>query len=867
MNLAGESRAAAAAGVEKYSLENGMTVLLERNDSSPVVAVNVWVRTGSACEEEGEYGLAHVHEHMLFKGTEKRKVGEIAGLVEAGGGDINAFTSFDETVYYVVGSGRFLPTALDVLSDVVENSTFDPGELEKELEVVLEEIRRGEDSPSRVLIQKLFSTAYRVHPYGRPVIGTRSSVKSFTREKILDFYRKWYSPDNMILVIVGDFDPGEIRDAVGRTFGKIRKRNTPKCELPPEPAQEGTRTFVLGRDVNTGYFNFGFHIPSAGHEDAPVLDVISGVLGGGESSRLYRRLKEEAGLVSDIYAYAYTPRESGLFVVGGVVEPAKVGEASKRILAEVELMKSAPVGARELSRAKINIERDFVRARETMQGQARKLGYFELDVGDYRYEKEYLERVRAVAAADVARVSKKYFGRANLTAGVVVPESGREGIERIFEKAVTSLAPAEREKKKSSAAAGEFGRYELSNGIRVLVKENRSVPLFSAQAVFLGGLRYEEESTNGISNFLAEMFTRGTASRSAEEIAAQTEGMAAGIDGFSGKNSVGVSLSAFSENFDEAMDIFSDVILNPAFSEEEMERGRREILAALEKERDNLTRKTVKNFLGALFLEHPYRFNVLGTEENVRAFASADVSAFYEKIARPENMVISVAGDVDADRALASLEKLFGSMKTGGFRGVVPAAEPPLSAVRRSVSLEKDKEQTHIVLGFHAPGFRSEDRHAFEVLNSVLSGQGGRLFIELRDKKSLAYSVTSFYVPGMEGGYFGVYIGTSPEKEEEALSAIRKQLELALGGASEEEIARARNYIVGSFEIGLQRNSAQASMAAFDELYGIGFREYREYPEKILAVTAEDVKRVARKYIDPEVFAVAVVRPGGKKTP
>lgn len=866
MNLVGESRAAAA-GVEKYSLENGMTVLLERNDSSPVVAVNVWVRTGSACEEDGEYGLAHVHEHMLFKGTEKRKVGEIAGLVEAGGGDINAFTSFDETVYYVVGSGRFLPTALDVLSDVVENSTFDPGELEKELEVVLEEIRRGEDSPSRVLGQKLFSTAYRVHPYGRPVIGTRSSVKSFTREKILDFYRKWYSPDNMTLVIVGDFDPGEIRDAVGGTFGKIGKRNTPKCELPPEPAQDGTRTFVLGRDVSTGYFNFGFHVPSAGHEDTPVLDVVSGVLGGGESSRLYRRLKEEAGLVSDIYAYAYTPRESGLFVVGGVVEPAKVGEASRRILAEVELVKNAPVGARELSRAKINIERDFVRARETMQGQARKLGYFELDVGDYRYEKEYLERVRGVTPADVARVSKKYFVRGNLTAGVVVPESERGGIEKVFEKAVTSPAPAEREKKKSSAAAGEFGRYELSNGIRVLVKENRSVPLFSAQAVFLGGLRYEDEGTNGVSNFLAEMFTRGTGSRSAEDIAERIEGMAASIDGFSGKNSVGVSLSAFSENFDEAMDIFSDVILAPAFSEQEMERGRREILAALEKERDNLTRKTVKNFLGALFLEHPYRFNVLGTEENVKAFASADVAAFYEKVARPENMVISVAGDVDAPGVLAALEKLFGSMKTGGFRKVEPAAEPPLSAVRRSVSLEKDKEQTHIVLGFHAPGFRSGDRHAFEVLNSVLSGQGGRLFVELRDKKSLAYSVTSFYVPGMEGGYFGVYIGTSPEKEKEALSAIRKQLELALGGVGEEEIARARNYIVGSFEIGLQRNSAQASMVAFDELYGIGFREYGKYPEKILAVTAEDVKRVARKYINPEIFALAVVRPGGKKTP
>ena len=168
-----------------------------------------------------------------------------------------------------------------------------------------------------------------------------------------------------------------------------------------------------------------------------------------------------------------------------------------------------------------------------------------------------------------------------------------------------------------------------------------------------------------------------------------------------------------------------------------------------------------------------------------------------------------------------------------------------------------------MVVGFHAPGFGSEDRYAFEVLNSVLSGQGGRLFIELRDKKSLAYSVTSFYVPGMEGGYFGVYIGTAPEKEKEAFSAIGEQLELALGNVGEEELARAKNYIVGSFEVGLQKNSAQASMAAFDELYGIGYREYREYPGKILAVTAEDVKRVAKKYINPEVFAAAVVKPEG----
>ena len=853
---------AGVGGVTKYSLDNGMTVLLERNDSSPVVAVNVWVKTGSACEAEGEYGLAHVHEHMLFKGTEKRRVGEIAGMVEAGGGDINAFTSFDETVYYIVSARRFLPMALDVLSDVMENSTFDPAELEKELEVVQEEIRRGEDSPSRVISQKLFSTAYRVHPYGRPIIGTKQSVESFTGDGILNFYRKWYSPDNMILVVVGDFDPGAIKEAVAKTFGKIKKRKTPACELPPEPEQKRTRTFVITRDVNTGYFSFAFHIPSASHPDTPVLDVISGILGTGESSRLYRKLKERNATVDDIYAYAYSLKENGLFIVGGVLNPGNVKKASKEIIAEVELIKSEPVGIEELARAKTNIERDFIRTKETMQGQARKLGYFEVEAGDYSYEQLYLERVRKVTPEDIARVARKYLVGKNLTAGVLLPKDGTKGVERDFKKAlVFSGAASKKEKKKVSASQAEFKKYRLSNGVRVLLKRNSSVALFSVHAAFLGGLRYEDESTNGISNFMAEMFTRGTSSRSAEDIAAQIEGLGGTVDGFSGKNSVGVTLSALSENFEGTMDIFADVILNPSFSNEEMERGRREILAALEKQKDNLTGKTVRNFLSTLFLRHPYRFNVLGTEENVSGFTSADVSRFYKKVIRPENMVISVAGDIGEEKTLYILERLFGGMKTAGFKKIQPPRESVLSVARETVEFEKEKAQTHIIVGFQAPGFKNRDRYAFEVLNSVLSGQGGRLFVELRDKKSLAYAVTSFYVPGMESGYFGVYIGTAPQKEKEVLMAIKEQLELVLKSVGEQELERAKNYIVGSFEIGLQKNSAQAATVGFDELYGIGTYEYRKFSRKILSVTVDDITRVAKKYINPNAPVVAIVKP------
>ncbi len=318
---------AGAGGVTKYELDNGLTVILEENHASTVVSVNVWVKTGSACEAEGEYGLAHVHEHMLFKGTEKRDVGEIARVIESSGGDINAFTSFDETVYYVVIASRFLDTALDVLSDAMQNSTFDPGELDKELEVVVEEIRRGQDSPGRNISEKMFGTAFTEHPYGRPVIGSIESVRSFTREGILEFYKKWYSPENIVLVIVGDFNTADVEGKIEETFGKLDRKEVAECVIRNEPAQKEMRAFLMDKPLQEGYFSFAYHIPNASNEDTPVMDVLSNILGGGESSRLYRNVKEEKGIVNNIYAYSFTPKYEGILAVGGGLDPAKTKEA------------------------------------------------------------------------------------------------------------------------------------------------------------------------------------------------------------------------------------------------------------------------------------------------------------------------------------------------------------------------------------------------------------------------------------------------------------------------------------------------------------------------------------------------------------
>ena len=898
VNISKPSGSTGSEGITKYKLDNGLTVILEENHASPVVAVNVWVKTGSACEVEGEYGLAHVHEHMLFKGTEKRQVGEIAKVIEGSGGDINAFTSFDETVYYVVIASRFLDTALDVLSDAMQNSTFDPDELNKELEVVVEEIRRGEDSPSRNLSEMMFSTTFKEHPYGRPVIGTEESVRSFTREGITDFYKKWYVPNNMILVVVGDFNTAEVMPKIEELYGKYPSSELPECVVDNEPEQKSLRSFIIDKPLQEGYFSLAYHIPNAKNEDTPVMDVLSNILGGGESSRFFRDIKEEKGLVNNIYAYSFTPKREGLFAVGGSIDPSKSKEALHEIIKEINLLKYQPVSQDELQRVKVNLESDSLYTKETMQGQAQKLGFFEVEADDYKYEEEYLDRVSKVTPEDIMLAAKKYFTDENLTAGFLLPSDNiiisNEDIAKIVEKASDEVAkenagggevPIEEDTmgkadmpqsdgqdndgqakvETHDISSGDVNKYVLPNGITLLIKKNDSVPLFAARAAFLGGVRYEDESTNGVSNFVSRMLTRGTESRSALQIAQEIESIAGEVEGFSGRNSFGVSVESLSKNFVPAMDIFADVILNPSFDPQEVERARREILSEINREGDNLLRTTVNLFLDTLYTDHPYKLNPLGTSENVSKFDSQSLRAFYEKYVHPENMVITVVGNVDDEEVLKTVKKDFGDLKKGEMIFPEIKADAPISEIREKVDTKQDKAQTHILLGFQGPTLKDDDHYAVEVLNTILSGMGGRLFLELRDKKSLAYTVTSFYTPGLEPGFLGVYIGTAPQKEKEAIDGMKEQLELLLKeGVTDEELARAQTYLVGSFEIGLQQNSAQAAKITFDELYGIGWEEYNSYPEKIYAVTKEDVLNAARKYINLDKYTIAIVKPEDK---
>jgi predicted Zn-dependent peptidase len=351
----------------RTTLDNGLKVVLLEDRSAPVVALNVWVRTGSAEETEAEAGMAHVFEHMLFKGTERRAVGEIARTVEAAGGNINAFTSFDMTVYHITMASRDVAVGIDVLADAILNSTFDPGELDREIAVVLEEIRRGEDSPNRVLSQEMFSQAYTRHPYRDPVIGTSESVSSFSREQLLDFHRRWYVPNNLTFVAVGDFDADQVLEQIRSAFASAEARADLAHPRDPEPEQTEPRSAIVRRDFERTLIGIAYPITAFAEEDTAYVDLLATVLGGGESSPLYRNVKDRRQLVHTIGASAYTPLDRGLFFVQATLDPGMIEHALQAIGEEIDRLRNFGPSDVELERARVNLLSSEVHERETMQ--------------------------------------------------------------------------------------------------------------------------------------------------------------------------------------------------------------------------------------------------------------------------------------------------------------------------------------------------------------------------------------------------------------------------------------------------------------------------------------------------------------------
>lgn len=861
-------------------LPNGPVVLLRPDGVSPVAEVQIWARVGSADERPGEEGLAHFHEHMLFKGTARRGVGEVAGEIEGVGGRINAYTSYDMTVYHATVPAAETATAVDVLGDAIRSSLFDPAEIAREVEVVLEEIRRAEDSPGQVLGQAVFTEAYRVHPYRAPILGTPESVSHFDRARVRGFFERWYTPDDLLVVVAGDFDPAQALDAVRAAFAGAVP-GAPSRARQPEPPRSAPRAAVLRRPFERASFELAYGAPGFLHPDTPRLDLLASILGEGDSSRLVRRVKEEEELADRVDATSYTPLDPGLFSASVDVDAPRLERAVEAVAREVERLRLEPVSRDELERARASFLAALAFERESVSGLARKIGSFELLAGDHRYEERYLEAIRTATPGALLEAARAHLAPDGVTAVALLPRNdmpafdagalaaaARRGVDAIRARftppaplpRAESTAPREARAPARRSAPHLHG-YRLPNGAALHVLPRREVPVVAVRAAFLGGLLSEREDTSGLTGFLTSTWLRGTQQRSAADFARSVEDLAAEIDGYAGRSSFGLTLEVPSAQLDPALELFAEVLLRPGFDGKEIEHERRDTLAAITRREDRLAERAFDLFLHALYPTHPYRFPVLGTKPSVRRIDRVALESHHSHYVRASNCVLAVAGDVEPDAVAARLAALLADLPSGPFARPAPAHdEPPREA--RQVALKKRREQAHLVIGFPGLTLHDEDRHALELVSQILAGQGGRLFLELRDRRSLAYSVTAMNVEGVDPGYFAVYIGTAPEKLEQAKQGMLEELERIVTSApTEDELRRAQHYLAGNFAIDLQRAATRAAHVAQDALFGLGPEAHLRYAEEIHAVTKDDVLRVAQRVIDLAAYVLAVVKP------
>ena len=862
----------------RHRLENGLTLVHEPQGAAHVVAFQIWVNVGGADERADEAGLAHLHEHMLFKGTARRGPGEIARDIEAHGGEVNAWTSWDHTVYHTVMASQFAREGLDVLADAVRFPAFDPRELARECEGVVEEIKRADDPPARRASRDLFAESYQVHPYRLPVLGTPESVRATTQERILRFYRRHYTPEAMTLVAIGDVPVESVRrwaeELLGGDWGRPR---APGRNRPVEPPRTGRRVRLVPDEAKEAWLNVSFAIPGCTHEDVVALDVLSMLAGQGETSRLHRQVKRAGRLVNEISSYSYTPLDPGLFGVGMTLPPAQARAALTESLRTLAQLVAAPPTAEELATLKALVESEAVYARETVQGLARRIGHAETSMGGFEAEERYLARVAALTTDAVWDVARRYLTFDTAVVTGLLPEGTQlteSDVHAALDEAARSPGSATPARRAASVAPATAPRLSIGNGrsrpvvvermpggATVLVREERSVPLVALRGAFLGGLRYENAGDNGLTTLVARMLTRGTTSLGAEEIQHVIDGCAGSLGGAAGRNSVSMRAEFLARHLDRAFALFADCLRTPVFPEDELEHERHLLLQEIAARDDRPSSLAFDAFSRTLFLRHPYRLPQQGERDTVESVTREALLDYHRRFLDPSQLVLAIIGDVDTAEALALARARFGdSTGRAGTPPVIPQEPPPTE--RRRIHVPLARAQAHLVLGFQGLTVGDSDRHALEVLSTVLSGMGGRLFTELRDKRSMAYSVTSMAVEGLDPGYFATYIGTSPDKKDAAEAAMEVELQRMVDTpVTPAELDRARQHLIGTHEIGLQRNGARAMLLALDFAYGLGLDNFERYDEQVKAVTTADVQRVAARILRLEQSALAVVGP------
>jgi zinc protease len=861
--------------VHATTLGNGLRVLIRRDASAPVVAIVTHVRAGYFDEPDEVVGIAHVLEHMYFKGTPSRGVGEIAKETKAAGGYLNAGTIYDHTSYYTVLPASGFAKGLEIQADAYANSTIDADELARELEVIIQEVKRKEDNPAAVAVETLYEILHDRHRIRRWRMGREEGLRRLTREDLLRFYRTFYQPENTTLSIVGDVDPDQALREVELRYGSLARGRPPRDRGPAEGTPAGFRFREWEGDVARTQIALGWRSPPLDHPDTPLLDLAAATLGSGRGSRLYRAVRERK-LASMVAAFNYTPTDIGIFTIQAEAPPESAAPALEAIWAQVAEL-GERIGDGEIHRAKRVYEARWIRSLEDMEGQANHLAEWE-SLGDWRRGDRYLEQVLAATPEDVRQVVRKHLAADQAAIGIYRPvgapevagdaKGARSLLMRGASPAPLPVPPGletrkggERRSAGLESTEGKVRVYRSTSGVPILVRLKPGARMIHFGIFFAGGAIEEDAARSGITSLMVRTAAKGTARATAEQIAHASELLGGSISGSTATESFGWTIAVPSHNYAAAAGLLAEVVQGPALTDDHVNTERALAISEIVAQRDDMFRYPLRLLQAAAFAGHPYGRPVSGTEQSLSSLAAAEVRDWHAQRVLGGAPVVAVVGDGDAEE-LANVAASTIDSLTGGHAGVTAGPEWP--AGMAVVAEEMDKAQTALAMAFPAPALTSDRRYAAGLLATVASGLGGRFFDELRDRQSLCYTVHAYHLPRRSAGAFVAYIATSPEKEEIARAGLLREFQRFRDEpVSPEELERAQRYATGSHAIAQQSGSAVLGEVVEAWLLG-RLGELDGYEEAIRSVDRQAMASIAEECFEPSIRAEGIVR--GKRT-
>jgi zinc protease len=851
--------------VLKTCLPGGATLLVEESPLAPVVALRLQLRVGSLVEDPSEAGFAHFVEHLVFRGTARRPRGRILSEIEGLGGEINAWTSHEITSFDVVIGSRHLDAALDVLTDMVGRPAFAAEDFEIERRVVLEEIRKGDDDPDARLEHLLLDQTLGDHALARPVYGDARVIESCDRDALAAFHGELYRAGDVSLVAVGDLDAQAFSARAAERLERLSRGRTER-RPPPLPLPTGPRGAFAMRDVEEDRLGLALRVPSLLDPRAVLTDLLAEILSGGENAPGVRRLVRDEHWFNDVDASGVIQTPGGVLTLVGWAPPDRSRERLDALTRALGDLRREPLERAILDRTVRRMLHGRVYQRETVEGEASRIGLNECIAGDPDYDVRYAERLRSVAPEDLrAHVDELLRPEAWAVAAVCGARSEARALfadNAAVEVTRAALGAAGPRRRRRAARVPEARVETVGDGVRVVLRPDATVPILSAMVVMPGGQRFEDERSAGLTTLCADGLTRGAAGIDGQALLDELEDMGGAITGVPGRNSLGVQADFLAESGRRGLELLCDVVFQPTFPEAEIEISRRLQLEQLRSVPDHAAELGMDLLFAEAFPDHPYRFPLTGLEGPVSELDAEAARRHHARHLARDQVVFALVGDLDPEAALRAIDDAAPPLAVSAADPLTrrPAAFP--EELRQRFVARQERKTEHLY-GFPARPIDDPTRYAVELLTTLLAGQSGRLYSRMREDNGGVYDIDAVSWEGLDAGLLTVAFTTRAEGSGQAVALFMEELDrLIRDGVREEELTLARQALLGSFERSFQHRSSVAHELAYDTAYGLGTESARLFARRIDAVSRDALQDTIREVLGSPSRIEIVLGPG-----